>query len=177
MPSQTDVFNEYQDILALYLRLQSVVQSYLKLVVTERNRFDKTHQEQLARDVHEKHDIDFDSNFSSYVYHIQSIRRCRATIARIDDSLFSMLNSFTDPFYNLMRKDTNVQPHCEATRNHARKTILYLDAAMNDNKLFQVYKVFDYLRILVTYFNNWIFVLDQIINDFGPTYDELLGRQ
>jgi len=170
-----DVYDDEKDLLRLYEDLRVLMQSYRNTVAIERNKFDKSYNEKRARETQEKYDIDFDNKFSSYGYHIQSIRRCREKIVNIDDALFSMRNSFADPFFYIMDKDPNIQEHCVATKASSLEVILYLDAVMKNNELFQVYKIFQLLRALVTYLDNWIFVLSKTIDNLGQAYNDMIG--
>jgi hypothetical protein len=173
MPALPDTLDDLQNILRLYVELRGSVQSYQNIAAVERNKFDKAFNEKRARETQKKYDIDFDSKFSSYAYHAQSVRRCREKMVLVDEQLVPMLSSYSNRFFYLMEKDTNIRAHCATTRNHIRNLVLHLDAIMNDNKLFQVYKVFDSLRRLVTRFDNWYFVLNQTVADLG----DLMSRK
>lgn len=177
MPIRTEISNEEQELWNLLIELRDLVQSYKNSAAVERNKFDKSFNEKRSREIHQKQDINFDAQFILYNYHAQSIKRCRDKLAQIDEQLVPMLDSYNNPFFYLLEKDSNLHAHCDTTRKLARDIIFHLDAITKDNSLFQVYEVYDLLRKLFTRFDNWFFVLDKSIKDLEQAYNDILGQE
>jgi hypothetical protein len=177
MSIRTGISAEEEKLFQLLTELRSLVQSLKNAAAVERNKFDKTFSEKRSREAHQKQDVDFDSQFSKYVYHAQSIRRCRNRMVDIDEQLVAMLNSYSNSFFYLLEKDSNIRDQCEATRDLVRRIVLYLDSVTNDNKLFQVYEVYDLLRSLVTHLDNWYIVLDATIRDLGQAFNDIVSQE
>lgn len=158
---------EEENTVQALTNLMHALQAHKTSAERERDKFDKNITEQRSAAIFQTQNLDFDKDFGNYKTHSQSIKLCREAINGIDGNLKMMITSFNNTHYRIISQTSGLMEHGQATRQQSMSIVIHLDRTMRDPGIFHVYEVYDMLGNLVTYLENWCFVINQMIEGFN----------